>query len=240
MKVKARQSFTDIRLDQIEIGPFKNNKTLIVAIYVDDFLIFYQEADKLNAIKNYLNEHFMMKDIGPGENCLGMKINQKGYRIEQHQENYILQTLKKFGMFESKPMGTPSDTNNKLTIQSYNEDICVKSLVPYQEAVGSFLYIAQFTRPDIALPVNDVSRFNNTPSDDHWRAVKTIFRYLRGTANLKLTFTNAEKLEAFSDADWGSDIDILSNIQMLRLFGAAKGRTLLLFQARRQSTSPCR
>jgi len=43
----------------------------------------------------------------------------------------------------------------------------------------------------------------------HWKAVKRIFRYLKGTINLKICFSrsNTGEIIGFSDADWASDID---------------------------------
>lgn len=81
--------------------------------------------------------------------------------------------------------------------------------IPYQEAVGSLLYLVQGTRPDIAFAVNDVSRFNANFGSAHWTAVKRIFRYLRGTIDYKIVYSKEGngKLNGFSDADWASDVD---------------------------------
>ena len=40
------------------------------------------------------------------------------------------------------------------------------------------------TRPDIAYAVSVVSRYGSNSNDEHWKAVKRIFRYLRSTINL--------------------------------------------------------
>lgn len=183
-------------------------RNLIVAIYVDDFLIFYDDENKLNELKSYLNQKFMMKDVGPIESCLGMRIKQSNFGIELDQEAYINDILSRFGMENSKPVNTPSDTHEKLTISMVTSETSLVGKVPYQEAVGSLLFLAQCTRPDIAFAVNDVSRFNANHGEAHWRAVKRIFRYLKGTANYKLTFSRSKKaFHCYSDADWASDID---------------------------------
>lgn len=77
--------------------------------------------------------------------------------------------------------------------------------VPYQEAVGSVLFAAQVTRPDIQFAVNMVSRFNANPGRAHWNAVKRILRYLRMTIELKLIYKrvdNADFIHECCDADW--------------------------------------
>lgn len=188
---------------------FSGDLCLLVAIYVDDFLLFYKDEEKLRAIKDFLNREFQMKDIGPAKNCIGIKIRQGKDFIELDQSNYIKEILERFGMQDSKPVKTPSDTSQKLSVQMVTEENSLVGLVPYQEAVGSLLYLTQSTRPDIAFAVNDVSRFNNGHSEAHWKAVKRIFRYLNGTTELKLRFTKAKsnEIRAYSDADWASEID---------------------------------
>lgn len=47
----------------------------------------------------------------------------------------------------------------------------------YHEAVGSLMYAALGTRPDIAYAVQTVSRFARNPGLAHWEAVKRVFRY---------------------------------------------------------------
>jgi hypothetical protein len=188
---------------------YEKDRSIFMAIYVDDFLIFYKDAKFLVKLKSYLQEKFNMKDLGPAKGCLGIRINATENTVELDQTAYILEILRKFGMEDSKPVGTPSDTNKKLATSDVNAKNDLTGKIPYQEAVGSLLYLAQCTRPDIAFAVNDVSRFNGKHSEAHWAAVKRIFRYLKGTVNLKLIFSNRklDGLQVFSDADWGSDPD---------------------------------
>lgn len=59
------------------------------------------------------------------------------------------------------------------------------------KAIGSMMYAAQLTRQDICSAVSLLSRYNQNPEKPHWLAVKRVLRYLRGTANAKLFFTEA-------------------------------------------------
>ena len=56
--------------------------------------------------------------------------------------------------------------------------------VPYREAIGSLMYLANATRPDIAYAVIYLARKQLEPTEDDWNYVKSIFRYLRGITNL--------------------------------------------------------
>jgi len=83
--------------------------------------------------------------------------------------------------------------------------------VPYISAVGSLIYLAIATRPDIAYAVGVLARYNTNPGVAHWAAVKHLFCYLKGTMDMKLSFspdcTTSELFVGYSDADHGGDKD---------------------------------
>ena len=108
--------------------------------------------------------------------------------------------LEKYGFADSKVVSTPADVNNELK----KDDGVSKAVNPnkYQSMVGSLLYAATATRPDIAVGV--VSKFNSKPTEAHLTAVKRILRYLKGAVSLALKYgkTNDGQLIGYSDADW--------------------------------------
>jgi hypothetical protein len=79
----------------------------------------------------------------------------------------------------------------------------------YQSKVGSLMYAMLCTRPDLAYAVSQISQFNNHPSEEHDAAANRVFKYLRGTSNLGITFDGKVGLEmrAYSDANWGGEVD---------------------------------
>ena len=73
------------------------------------------------------------------------------------------------------------------------------------EAMGSLMYAAMGTRPDIAFATSTVAQYSENPVWKHWEAVKRIFRYLLGTKNLELTYGGEERgLVGYVDADGAS------------------------------------
>ena len=76
--------------------------------------------------------------------------------------------------------------------------------VPYRELVGSLLYLARCTRPDIAFAVNALSRFSTSPGRPHWTAAKRVLRYLKGSIDRAVVYERggAPTIHGFSDADW--------------------------------------
>lgn len=126
--------------------------------------------------------------------------------ILSHPE-YTKKILERFNMNESKPQSTPMVTrqvkNRELEQPEKMLDRETSCKAPYREAIGSFMYLAGTTRPDIAYAVNFLARKQTAPSESDWKDVKIIFRYLRGTTELGLTYRETgEKLEAFTDASF--------------------------------------
>jgi hypothetical protein len=83
--------------------------------------------------------------------------------------------------------------------------------VPYVSAVGALMYLAIATRPDIAYSVGVLCRFMAQPGSAHWKVVKHLFRYLRGTCDYRLTYAPNPSLQelflTYSDADHSSNPD---------------------------------
>ncbi|XP_031784015.1 secreted RxLR effector protein 161-like [Nasonia vitripennis] len=89
------------------------------------------------------------------------------------------------------------------------------------EAIGSLLYLAGATRPDIAFAVNLLSRRQLSPTESDWKDVKKIFRYLRGTSKTGLTFRAKEdNMEAMTDASFRDCEDSFSTGEyVIKLYG---------------------
>ena len=85
--------------------------------------------------------------------------------------------------------------------------------IPYASAVGSLMYVMLCTRPDICFVVGMVSRYQSDPGEEHWTAVKHIFKYLRRTRDYMLVYHD-ESLEplGYIDSDFQSDIDSRKSI----------------------------
>ncbi|XP_037809047.1 secreted RxLR effector protein 161-like [Lucilia sericata] len=151
---------------------------------------------------------FLLNDLGDVKCCVGLRItrNREQGEIYIDKSVYIEDILKRFKMIDSKPISTPFDINTKLTTPTHKSPDFDN--IPYQEAIGSLLYLVQGTRPDIAFAVNHLSKFNNNFDNSHWTAVKRIFRYIKGTMNVKLCFSKIENpnIFGFCDADYAGDV----------------------------------
>jgi hypothetical protein len=81
----------------------------------------------------------------------------------------------------------------------------------YRELIGSLMYAAISTRPEIMYPVQALSQHLVDPGETHWIAAKRVLRYLKGTMNSTLTYSWSDKARVaplgHSDTDWGPNVD---------------------------------
>jgi hypothetical protein len=123
----------------------------------------------------------------------------------------------KFGLdLESSGPDTPM-TKDFVTTQrpaplDGSDDIGAGSILPpgnrYCELVGSLLYIANTTRPDISQAVGVLSRYRMSPTTAHWNEAIRVLKYLKSTRELVLVLGGKDtELEGFVDADYGGDQD---------------------------------
>lgn len=199
-KCGAKPCNTDPCMYHIRLG--KN--LLLIAVYVDDILISSRDSRAIKKIKENLSREFKVKDLGEVNHCLGIQFLRDGNRIIMHQKRFIEETLERFGMTDSKPVGTPMDLNVKLTKPKNVAEPLTQKL-PFRELIGTLTYLAVATRPDIAFAASSLSQFNDSFDNIHWTATKRVLRYLKGTMSLGLTFeANSVQLKGFVDADWGN------------------------------------
>ncbi|GJW86542.1 putative RNA-directed DNA polymerase [Tanacetum coccineum] len=192
---------------------FGDDDFIILLLYVDDMLIVGKNIGRIAQLKRDLSKSFSMKDLGPAKQIIGIRIfrDRGAKKLHISQEQYIEKVLCRFNMDKAKVVSSPLTTNFKLTDKdcpSSKKNIEKMDRVPYASAVGSLMYAMVCTRPDLAHAVGVVSRFLSNPGKKHWEAVKWIFRYLRGTSKLGITFGNGKPmLVGFTDSDMAGNKD---------------------------------
>ena len=73
----------------------------------------------------------------------------------------------------------------------------------YASILDNLMYVMNCTRPDIACAVSKLSRFIVSPNENHWKAMKRLFGYLKHTQDYALHYTEYPAvLEGYCDANW--------------------------------------
>ncbi|BAB10876.1 polyprotein [Arabidopsis thaliana] len=197
----------------------RHNTFMYVLVYVDDIIIAGENA-LVQAFNASLASRFSLKDLGPLSYFLGIEATRTSRGLHLMQRKYITDLLKKHNMLDTKPVSTPMSPTPKLSLLS---GTALDDATEYRTVLGSLQYLA-FTRPDIAFAVNRLSQFMHRPTNEHWQAAKRILRYLAGTKShgIFLRSDTPLTIHAFSDADWGCDLDAyLSTNAYIVYFGGS-------------------
>lgn len=179
----------------------EGDRKMFLVIYVDDGLLAASHEYLIDKFFVELAKEFKITTTKEVTNFLGAEIIKlKDGSIFIHQAKYIRNVLEKFKLNEANSVCTPIEVG--WNAGSSEENNCN---APYREAVGSLMYLQVLSRPDISYAVNIVSRTLEKPSEAHWRLVKRIIRYLKGTVELGLFYTKGGNFKAYSDADYAGD-----------------------------------
>lgn len=209
--VLVSAGYKSSQMDPCIFFKIDDGNMIFVAIYVDDVLYFTNSSSMKFDLQTILTSNFKMKDMGVADYCVGLHITRDRSRgiIYLDQRKYVEEVLERFNMTNCKAIDTPSDPNQRLRKGDASDPGFNDESIPYQQAVGSLMYLTQGTRPDLAYAINNVCRFNTCYTKEHWTAVKRIMRYLRGTSNLKLSFRKIDNhsIHGYTDADWGADVN---------------------------------
>jgi hypothetical protein len=185
--------------------------TAILFVWVDDILICANSVAELEKVKSTLEGEFEVKFLGLPRFYLGIEVTRERSTnsISLSQSTYVNDLLHRFKMDQSTPVSTPM--NPSVSLAKHDSPVDQASSSYYAVAIGSLLYAAMCTRPDIAFAVNTLAQFTSNPGEEHWTAVKRVMRYLKGTHDYSLTYSSQGEKDwstdvvGYSDADWGSD-----------------------------------
>ena len=154
-----------------------------------------------------------MKDLGKKKNFIGLQIEHFPNGVLVHQSTYIKKILKHFNMDKAHPLSSPMVVRSldvkKDPFRPYEKgEKLLGPEVPYLSVIGALMYLANCTRPDIAFSVNLLARYSSAPTRRHWNGIQHILRYLSGTTDMSLFYSNKskEKLLGYSDAEYLSDL----------------------------------
>ena len=176
---------------------------MIIAIYVDDMLVAGSK-EECNALLASLNRKFPTKDLGECtwyDGC-GIKRDLESGTLTISQSAYVESMMRRFDVTTTSliPASPGADLGPKRADEPGGD-------WPVREAVGSMMWVAIFTRPDIANALRKVARHAHAPAERHWRAARKILAYLNGTRTLGITYVRGSGLDlgVYVDASYADE-----------------------------------
>jgi hypothetical protein len=208
------KTLLDLGLTRSQLDPCiyymrTTNGLTCFGLYVDDILAFSQDSELLKSLVNKLKELHQVNDLGAAKRVLGMNVQRTASGIFLSQEHMVKELLVKHGLSDAKPQKTPMAIDHGFFEDGEPATMSESEL---REIVGSLLWIAGSTRPDISYATNVLARYITKANNNHCLGAKRILRYLKGTMDYGLTLnsshvasTDPMTLDIFGDADWAGD-----------------------------------
>jgi hypothetical protein len=167
---------------------------VILAVFVDDILLFAAPDARANCgdVKQQILRRFPGTDLGEAAYVLGLRVtrirNDGLILLDQHA--YVDRMLERFeasAAAAGRAVATPMDEwPQQADCPTTDEEKTKMRDVPYRSLIGSLLYLACRTRPDIAFAVNALAQFSANPGRAHYNAALRVLRYVAATRNLRL------------------------------------------------------
>lgn len=196
-------------------------KQQVVQVFVDDILAMAQTGEQVEKFAKELGKRFKLKQLGDVKSYLGVQIARtEDGSFLLCQKGKIEQLLEKFRMSDCAGVRSPMETSFVKDSQQV-ERAAFENTEVFQSALGSLLYLSQWSRPDIAFAVNLLSREAASPSVQAWNGIKRVLRYLQETKDfcLRLSAQGEVKLTCFVDSDWANSEDRKSVSGLVMKFG---------------------
>lgn len=176
----------------------ENNKVYFKR-QVDDFAIACKEESTSNIIFDAIDAALQMSIKRQGLitlfNGLDLDVLQSRWFIRITAETYLTKTLLPYFNtwldIPSKPMPVPLGTSKAFHKELYkakgNPDKKVHAILAmqmgfgYRKAIGKLIWPMTICRPDLSQAVMKCASASAAPTETHYNAVKSIFRYLAAT-----------------------------------------------------------
>ena len=191
---------------------------VILLIFVDDILITGWDKCEILKTIEFLQSNIEIRNLGFPKKFLGVDIERNEQKMTLKQSNYIVESTEKFPIGKAS-YSTPMEINLRL-----KKPDKIDERIPLREILGTIMYLAVCTRPDVSYAVNYLCRFQDTPTSEIFKYAKRILSYLFRTRERTMVYRKSRKnhniLTVMTDASFASDIvDRRSTSGILIKFG---------------------
>ena len=199
----------------------KENGRLMLIVYVDDAIISSLVEAEARDLVTRVQKYFELGEIGPLSWYLGSAIEDSGTSIRMSQKDYIEKMLKRYGYEDLSIQETPMIERYAI-VRSPEDELFTE--FDMKSKIGSLMFAAVCTRPDIAFAVSYLARFTNHPSQLVCQAIIRVFGYLKGTKGMSINFVREDGVSpmVYCDSDYAGDVnDCKSTSGILVMIGSS-------------------
>ncbi|CAI7851681.1 unnamed protein product [Closterium sp. NIES-54] len=199
-----------------------------MVVYVDDILIFSPSSDLVKEVMLKLQDKFKCKALGDVSFYLGLHIERDVEKqcMRVHQRKYLEALAANFGQSEGH-VATPFPSGFKCAKGPKEESVGEEERRRFHSLVGSLMYAAVNTRPDVAFATGQLARVVQCPNEEQVAAGMRVAKYLGQTRTVGLQYSAAAQrrqkgadgvepgrlfLTAFSDASYASEPEDMTSV----------------------------
>ncbi|CAI7740801.1 unnamed protein product [Closterium sp. NIES-54] len=240
LKPAPRQWYLKLRgvLEEIGFTPSTADHSLFMlgegeqrsfmVVYVDDILISSPSSDLVKEVMLKLQDKFKCKALGDVSFYLGLHIERDVEKrcMRVHQRKYLEALTANFGQSEGH-VATPFPSRFKCVKGPEEESVGEEERRRFHSLVGSLMYAAVNTRPDVAFATGQLARVVQCPNEEQVAAGMRVAKYLGQTPTVGLQYSAAAQrrqkgadgvepgrlfLTAFSDASYASEPEDMTSV----------------------------
>ncbi|CAI7806410.1 unnamed protein product [Closterium sp. NIES-53] len=240
LKQAPRQWYLKLRgvLEEIGFTPSTADHSLFMlgegeqrsfmVVYVDDILVFSPSSDLVKEVMLKLQDKFKCKALGDVSFYLGLHIERDVEKLcmRVHQRKYLEALAVNFGQSEGH-VATPFPSGFKCVKGPEEESVGEEERRRFHSLVGSLMYAAVNTRPDVAFATGQLARVVQCPNEEQVAAGMRVAKYLGQTPTVGLQYSTAAQrrqkgadgvepgrlfLTAFSDASYASEPEDMTSV----------------------------
>jgi hypothetical protein len=202
--------YTNLKSDPcVYIRTEMDGSTTKIGVHVDDFIVKTRVPAHLDHLRKTLEGRYAITVQSPASVLLGMHIvrSPDGYAL--HQTPFLDETLQKYGFQDARPTAVPAIPIGDELAQTKSGKLTSLGKFSLQAIVGSLLWLARMTRPDIAYAVARLAQRVADPSPVAYAMAGRILRYLKGSRGRGLFYrkTGNTQLVGYVDSDFAMDPD---------------------------------
>ncbi|PLW19705.1 hypothetical protein PCASD_13171 [Puccinia coronata f. sp. avenae] len=192
----------------------RDNVSIYIWMHVNDGLVVSNSPSAIDDLRSKLTDHLEVKWCPSVDQIVGLNVchDNTGIYLEQHLlATQVTSTYTRCTVH----LNTPLPDISLVTSTSPPIDTST-----FRSVLGSLMYLACGTRPNISYAVNLLARFSQNPSDTHWTALDHLIGYIWKNPRKGLTFTPGDaSVKLYVDAGWGGEHERSTTGFLLQHYG---------------------
>ena len=191
----------------------EGDETLLLGCYVDDLFTLHSHDGPDTLYRRFidaLDARWSVEDEGEISDLLNVEISSENGAVVLRQTKYIERLVETYVPEDVHDSFRVTDTSAdpalpKLVTEALSSECepAVKELREFQAIIGSLLYCATHTRPDVAYAVALLCRAMSRPTPELYKAATRVLFYLYRHRHVGLRYEPARvPLSGYSDSDW--------------------------------------